>query len=132
VDFAHKLCDNSAIVKSAKTQPESVARIEPTSLESVSAPIADVVAELSAESTALGKALHPRTAASLAQLVRIMNAYYSNLIEGHNTRPRDIERALAGQFDADEGRRNLSSSPLFVQFPPASAEALFPRLFVTS
>jgi Fic family protein len=25
-----------------------------------------------------------------------MNCYYSNLIEGHNTRPRDIERALAG------------------------------------
>lgn len=94
-------------MKSAKTQPESAARVEPTSLESVSAPIADVVAELSAESTALGKALHPRTAASLAQLVRIMNAYYSNLIEGHNTRPHEIERALAGEFDADDGRRNL-------------------------
>ena len=36
-----------------------------------------------------------------------MNTYYSNLIEGHNTRPRDIERALAGQLDRDEGRRNL-------------------------
>jgi Fic family protein len=36
-----------------------------------------------------------------------MNAYYSNLIEGHNTRPRDIARALAGEFDSDEGRRNL-------------------------
>ena len=36
-----------------------------------------------------------------------MNSYYSNLIEGHNTRPRDIERALAGQFDSDQERRNL-------------------------
>jgi Fic family protein len=36
-----------------------------------------------------------------------MNTYYSNLIEGHNTRPRDIERALAGELDRDEGRRNL-------------------------
>ena len=36
-----------------------------------------------------------------------MNTYYSNLIEGHDTRPRDIERALAGEFDRDEGRRNL-------------------------
>ncbi len=36
-----------------------------------------------------------------------MNTYYSNLIEGHDTRPRDIERALAGEFDSDEGRRNL-------------------------
>src|SRR5471030_3309423 len=93
--------------KSAKIETESVDRIEPTGLEPVSAPVADVVAELSAESAALGTALHPRTAASLAQLVRIMNAYYSNLIEGHNTRPREIERALAGHFDEDEGRRNL-------------------------
>jgi Fic family protein len=36
-----------------------------------------------------------------------MNTYYSNLIEGHDTRPRDTERALAGEFDQDEGRRNL-------------------------
>ena len=36
-----------------------------------------------------------------------MNTYYSNLIEGHNARPRDIERALAGELDKDEGRRNL-------------------------
>ena len=36
-----------------------------------------------------------------------MNTYYSNLIEGHDPRPRDIERALAGELDGDEGRRNL-------------------------
>jgi Fic family protein len=36
-----------------------------------------------------------------------MNSYYSNLIEGHNTRPRDIERALAGQFANDREHRNL-------------------------
>ena len=34
--------------------------------------------------------------AELADLVRMMNSYYSNLIEGHNTRPLDIERALTG------------------------------------
>jgi Fic family protein len=66
-----------------------------------------VIAELAASSATLGKALHPRTAANLADLVRVMNTYYSNLIEGHNTRPRDIERALAGDLDKDEGRRNL-------------------------
>ena len=36
-----------------------------------------------------------------------MNCYYSNLIEGHDTRPRDIERALRDDLDADEQRRNL-------------------------
>jgi Fic family protein len=51
--------------------------------------------------------LHPKTAANLADLVRVMNCYYSNLIEGHNTRPREIERALANDLDSDEPRRNL-------------------------
>lgn len=86
---------------------ESVQRIEPARLEEPSAAIGDVVAELSAATATLGKALHPRTAANLAGLVRIMNAYYSNLIEGHNTRPKDIERALEGELDEDEDRRNL-------------------------
>jgi Fic family protein len=92
---------------SAKKALGTVQRIEPTNLETLTVPIADAVAELSAQSAALGSALHPRTAESLAALVRIMNAYYSNLIEGHNTNPRDIERALAGDFAEDEGRRNL-------------------------
>jgi Fic family protein len=92
---------------SAKDQTESTSRIEPARLEEAPEAIADVVAELSASSAVLGAALHPTTAANLAALVRIMNTYYSNLIEGHDTRPRDIERALAGNFDQDEERRNL-------------------------
>lgn len=86
---------------------EAVDRIEPAHLEAPTGPIADVVAELTAAAAVLGRALHPRTAANLADFVRIMNTFYSNLIEGHDTRPRDIERALAGEFDADEGRRDL-------------------------
>jgi len=86
---------------------EAVDRIEPARLEAPTAGIADAVAELTAATARLGYSLHPRTAANLADLVRIMNTYYSNLIEGHNTRPRDIERALAGEFDGDEQRRNL-------------------------
>ncbi len=86
---------------------ESVERIEPARIEGVPEGISDIVAELAAASAKLGHSLHPRTAANLAGLVRIMNSYYSNLIEGHNSRPRDIERALAGEFDADEDRRNL-------------------------
>lgn len=94
--------------KSAKKDiVESVERIEPAGLEESSAAISDVVAELSAASATLGRALHPRTAANLASVVRIMNTYYSNLIEGHNTRPKEIERALAGNFDDNEERRNL-------------------------
>jgi Fic family protein len=89
------------------SQVETVQRIEPTRLEEPGEAIGDVVAELAAATAILGKGLHPRTAASLAALVRIMNAYYSNLIEGHVTRPKEIERALAGRLDEDKGRRNL-------------------------
>src|SRR2546421_5599390 len=86
---------------------ETVERIEPARLEDLSEAISDVVAELSAAAAKLGHALNPRTAANLAELVRIMNTYYSNLIEGHDTRPRDIERAMAGEFDKNRRRRSL-------------------------
>ncbi|MDB6013990.1 MAG: filamentation induced by cAMP protein fic [Gammaproteobacteria bacterium] len=86
---------------------ETPSPIEPARLEAPTGPIADAIADLAASAATLGKALHPRTAGNLADLVRIMNTYYSNLIEGHNTRPRDIERALAGELDKDEGRRDL-------------------------
>lgn len=70
-------------------------------------PLLDLVASLASASVDLGRRLHPRSAASLADLVRIMNCYYSNLIEGHNTRPRDIEAALQGRLEEEDGRRNL-------------------------
>ena len=66
---------------------ESIQRIEPTHLDDPSPEIVDLISELSAEAAILGQRLHPDTAANLAALVRIMNSYYSNLIEEHNTRP---------------------------------------------
>lgn len=90
------------------TEPlETPTRIEPCFLENAGGELLDLLTELPAAAGSLGARLHPKTAASLAALVRVMNCYYSNLIEGHNTRPRDIERALANDLDADEGRRNL-------------------------
>jgi Fic family protein len=95
------------IKKSANQQRETPFRIEPARLEETPETIADVVAELSSATALLGARLHARTAANLADLVRLMNCYYSNLIEGHNTRPRDIERALTGDLDQDREQRNL-------------------------
>jgi Fic family protein len=86
---------------------ETPQRIEPARLEETPEAIADVIAELAAATAKLGAALHPRTAANLAELVRVMNSYYSNLIEGHVTRPKDIVRALEGKLDDDRERRNL-------------------------
>jgi Fic family protein len=59
------------------------------------------------ESAALGGALHPRTQRSVAFLLRKMNSYYSNLIEGHNTHPADIDRALAHDYAAEPAKRAL-------------------------
>jgi Fic family protein len=44
---------------------------------------------------------------ALADLVRSMNCYYSNLVEGHDTHPVDIERALRNEYSADLKKRNL-------------------------
>jgi Fic family protein len=82
-------------------------RIEPCLLDDIPAALSDLIAELAQASAVLGARLHPVSAASLAELVRVMNCYYSNLIEGHNTRPRDIERALADDLSSDAPRRNL-------------------------
>ncbi len=87
--------------------PETPSRIEPCLLEQTSPAILDLVAELAAATNGLGNRLHPRSAAGLADAVRVMNCYYSNLIEGHNTKPREIESALANLFDTVPERRNL-------------------------
>ena len=76
---------------------ETPGRIEPLVFEEhIPAELADLSVEIERAAHGLGTGLHPCSAAELAGLVRMMNCYYSNLIEGHDTRPRDIERALAG------------------------------------
>jgi ribosomal protein L20 len=39
--------------------------------------------------------------------VRGMNCYYSNLIEGHDTLPVDIERAMRADLATEPRRRDL-------------------------
>ena len=82
-------------------------RIEPTRIEAIPERLADTLAEVTRLSTELAGSLHPTTAAGLAELLRLTNSYYSNLIEGNVTRPRDIERALAEQLDGDRRTRDL-------------------------
>lgn len=57
-------------------------------------------------STALQSAAHATTRMTLRALVRNMNSYYSNRIEGQSTHPRNIERALQDDFSKkpDEAR----------------------------
>jgi hypothetical protein len=69
--------------------------------------LADLALELATEATALKNSLPKGILHPLADLVRAMNCYYSNLIEGHNTHPVDIERALKENFSTDIKKRNL-------------------------
>jgi hypothetical protein len=68
--------------------------------EASCAPLLEQAASLIAE----GHRLSPVAGgviAALRPLLRCMNSYYSNKIEGQHTRPVDIQRALDSEFDAD-------------------------------
>lgn len=69
--------------------------------------LSDLALQLTAASEGLRRSLPGSLVASLAELVRGMNCYYSNLIEGHNTHPVDIERALNNDYSDDPAKRNL-------------------------
>jgi Fic family protein len=67
----------------------------------------DLAVEVIRRSSALGCTLHPITQKAVVELVRVMNSYYSNLIEGHKTHPADIERALSRDYSAEPTMRAL-------------------------
>lgn len=89
---------------------ESIGLMEPLAVSESSprrARLNDLVFELTAAATAFKTSLPDGMIEALSDLVRSMNCYYSNLIEGHNTHPVDIERALADDYSSDVRRRNL-------------------------
>jgi Fic family protein len=67
----------------------------------------DIAVELAAASAGLRRSLPSGVTRALADLVRAMNCYYSNLIEGHDTHPVDIERAMKNDYSQDVRKRNL-------------------------
>jgi Fic family protein len=69
--------------------------------------LTDLVLDLVQKSSGFRRSLPDSLLASLADLVRSMNYYYSNLIEGHDTHPIDIERALKNDYSHDAGKRDL-------------------------
>ncbi|MCC6265569.1 MAG: Fic family protein [Bryobacterales bacterium] len=69
--------------------------------------ILDLAFELTQQSAGFRRSLPTPLLASLARLVRSMNCYYSNLIEGHDTHPIDIERALNSDYSKDNRKRDL-------------------------
>jgi len=69
--------------------------------------LTDLSLELAARSAGFRRSLPGGVRAALADLVRGMNCYYSNLIEGHDTHPVDIERALKNNYSNDPRKRDL-------------------------
>lgn len=52
------------------------------------------------------------TARVIAEHMRVINSYYSNLIEGNTTHPRDVKRAMAGDYSSDPAKRDLQKESL--------------------
>src|SRR6266852_4644100 len=67
----------------------------------------DLAFDLTQKSAGFRRSLPPSLLVSLASLVRVMNCYYSILIEGHDTHPVDIERALENDYSKDPHKRDL-------------------------
>ncbi|MEA1890320.1 MAG: Fic family protein [Pseudomonadota bacterium] len=89
---------------------ETVSMMEPLLISEQSRhrpALADLAVELAARSAGFYHRLPEGLASALADLVRSMNCYYSNLIEGHNTHPVDIEKALRNDYSTDSKKRDL-------------------------
>ena len=69
--------------------------------------LSDLAVELVAKANQLSGQIQWTVRDSIGDLVRSMNCYYSNLIEGHNTHPRDIDAALDDNYSPDPQRRAL-------------------------
>ena len=94
----------------AADRGESVDLMEPLLVSESSrhrAALTDQVVELAAKAAGFHRSLPHGVLRGLTDLVRAMNCYYSNLIEGHDTHPVDIERALKNDYSADVEKRNL-------------------------
>ena len=97
-------------IEAARDRGEQVSLMEPLLIGEGSrqrGTLTDLVLDLVQKSAGFRRSLPDSLLASLADLVRSMNCYYSNLIEGHVTHPVDIERALKNDYSQDAGKRDL-------------------------
>lgn len=99
-----------AVGSKIEDRGESVTLMEPLMVAEGAAQraeLTDLAIDLAARSAGFCRSLPPGVTTALADLVRAMNCYYSNLIEGHDTHPVDIERALKDDYSKEAGKRNL-------------------------
>lgn len=102
--------DTEADIKEAIDEGESTSMMEPLLISESSKhrrDLADLAVDLAAHSAGFRRSLPEGVLTALADLVRSMNCYYSNLIEGHDTHPIDIERAIKNDYSENTEKRNL-------------------------
>jgi Fic family protein len=68
-------------------------------------PLKDLAQEIMTASARLEGRVAAQTAAALGDKLRLLNSYYSNLIEGHKTTIPDIESALQNRFDPNPEKK---------------------------
>ena len=108
--MAKNKADIKPDIEAAEDRNEAVTLMEPLLIGENSrhrTGLTDLALELAQRSAGFRRSLPESLLASLAGLVRSMNCYYSNLIEGHDTHPIDIERALSGEYSKDAKKRDL-------------------------
>ena len=84
--------------------PTAIAPLKPSPLPPA---LRELALQVVAAAARLSHSLHPITAAAIADFLRPANSYYSNLIEGHDTHPLDIARALQEDYSTDSRNRSL-------------------------
>lgn len=72
----------------------------------------DKAMKVMTQSAKLTGQLSPVTFATLSRYMRVINSYYSNMIEGNPTKPYEIRAAHLGQLDSDPVKRDLQLESL--------------------
>jgi len=72
----------------------------------------DLALDLERKAAILSGMVKPATAAVLEGHMCVINSYYSNLIEGNSTHPREIRKAMQGDYDLDPVKRDLQLESL--------------------
>ena len=114
LDYGRLEKDVKTVISAASTRAEdrgeTTALMEPLLIAEGSrhrTGLTDFAVELAARSAGFTRSLPPGVRPALGTLVRVTSCYYSNLIEGHDTHPVDIERALKGDYSAEPEKRSL-------------------------
>ena len=75
-------------------------------------PLADLATRITKVSAKTAGQVHPQLLPALEELLRVVNSYYSNLIEGNKTHPVDIERAMRRHYAEEPAKRALQEESL--------------------